>query len=66
MATVVFKRGWQGANGIQVQSTTLNNDISDENFIEQLKEFKFDTQSKKVILGLLPKTSFEGNLYQEN
>ncbi len=37
-------------------------EISDEKFIEHLKEYKFDSDSKKVILGLLPKSSSpEGN-----
>ncbi len=62
MATLLYKRGRPGANGRQVQSSILNNEISDEKFIEHLKEFKFDSQSKNVILGLLPKTSIEGSL----
>ena len=32
------------------------NEISDEALIEKLKEFKFDSKSKKIICNLLPKT----------
>ena len=61
MTAVVYKRGRVGAGGRQI-SSSANDEISDEKFIEHLKEFKFDSKSKKVILGLLPKTSsVEGN-----
>jgi len=62
MAAVVYRRGRPGAVGRQVQSNAINDEISDEKFIEHLKEYKFDSKSKKVILGLLPKSSsLEGN-----
>jgi len=33
MATLLYKRGRPGANGRQVQSSILNNEISDENLL---------------------------------
>jgi hypothetical protein len=62
MAAVVYRRRRPGAVGRQVQSHAINDEISNEKFIEQLKEYKIDSKSKKVILGLLPKSSsLEGN-----
>ena len=67
MTAVVYRRGRQKAVGRQVQSNGTYDDISDDKFIEHLREFKFDSNSKKVILGLLPKSSsIEGNFYLIN